>query len=786
MNNNNALNESFDFDDKNESYLIRDLLDIVIRNWYWFVVSLVVFMIAGYLYSSSRPYKYVKSATIIIKDERKNGVSPELAAFADVKMGIQRTDVESEVYILTSKYLMARVVERLGLNYTYKQKRGLRYIDLYTKTPVVLNLVGEVIPNRFAMEITPISESKAKIECLIKDEDVIKKEVNFGDTVVTKYFTFVITKGVSFTSKEIDRTTYANYVNTTLAEGYYSRIVNVGRADKTTALVTLQIKDGNVKRAEDILNTMVEVYNTEAIQNKNTIARNTDAFISERLISITNELGNVDTEVETFKKDNNIPDLGIVSQMALQKGEVVQKDVVAVEMQKNLVSFFIEYLKDPTRENELIPSITLDDVSLNTEIAKYNDKMLLYNKLRSTSGTKNPVIVEVSDMLSASKMALIGSLENTLSSLNIKLKDIRGQRDQVNRRIESVPTQEKEIVNIMRQQKIKEELYLYLLNKREENAITLAIAEPNARVVDKAYGGPLPMSPNLLMDLLIAMVLGLAIPALVIFVVNLMDTKVRGRSDIERFTSVPILGELPKKPKNKKDDYIVVAPHSKDVLSEMFNILCFDINFVKKKEGSRALVMMMTSSVPGEGKTFCAVNLALSLSYLGYKVLVVDMDIRKASISKLLLDRKTKIQGITNWLVNTEGKTYKDYVVKGILNSELDLMPSGAIPPNPINILLDSRLDEMIDTMRQEYDYILIDGVPARVVADSGIINRFVDTTIYVVRTHVLDRRYLVEIDKMYRDGKFNNMSFLLTDVDITKGRYGYGRGYGYGYGVDK
>ncbi|MEG1554275.1 MAG: polysaccharide biosynthesis tyrosine autokinase, partial [Rikenellaceae bacterium] len=752
--NNNTQNEQFDFEEKRESYILRDTLDVIIANWYWFVVSVVVFTLVGYYYSSSRPFLYSKEATIIIKDEKKNGMSPELAAFADVGMGMQSTDVESEVYILKSKYLMARVVERLGLNITYMQKNGLRYIDVYTKTPVILNLVGDVTAGSFGMDITPINVNEASVVYPIKKGELKTQKVNFGDTIATPYFTFVITKGVPFTNSSIDVPVYVNYENTTRSENRYSRKVTVNRADKVTAFVSLSIKDGNAKRAEDILNAMVEMYNIDAIQNKNLIAQNTEDFIVERLSNIKGELGDVDTEVETFKKDNNITDLTQVSSMALTIGETIQKEVVDIEMQKNIVNFFIEYLKDPSRENDLIPSIALEDASINSNISKYNEEMLKYNRMRNATGENNPVFVDLGNALSSSKSALIKSLENTMSSLNIKLKDVNHQNDLINRRIESVPTQEKEIVDIMRQQKIKEELYLYLLNKREENAITLAITEPNARVVDKAYGSSAPISPILIFDLLLAMALGLAVPIIVIFIINLIDTKVRGRQDIERFTTVPIFGELPKKPKAKKNDYIVVSPNGKDLLSEIFNILCFDLNFVAKEKKSRGLVSMMTSSISGEGKTYCALNLALSLAYLGKKVLILDMDLRKTSVSKILLERKTKIQGITNWLVNTEGKTYQDYIVKNIKHENLDLMPAGAIPPNPINILLDTRLDDMVDSMRNEYDYIIIDCVPARIVADAGIISRFIDNTIYVVRSRVLDRRYLLDIEKMYQEGK--------------------------------
>ncbi|MEG1794663.1 MAG: hypothetical protein RR257_06565, partial [Rikenellaceae bacterium] len=342
--NNNTQNEQFDFEEKRESYILRDTLDVINANWYWFVDSVVVFTLVGYYYSSSRPFLYSKEATIIIKDEKKNGMSPELAAFADVGMGMQSTDVESEVYILKSKYLMARVVERLGLNITYMQKNGLRYIDVYTKTPVILNLVGDVTAGSFGMDITPINVNEASVVYPIKKGELKTQKVNFGDTIATPYFTFVITKGVPFTNSSIDVPVYVNYENTTRSENRYSRKVTVNRADKVTAFVSLSIKDGNAKRAEDILNAMVEMYNIDAIQNKNLIAQNTEDFIVERLSNIKGELGDVDTEVETFKKDNNITDLTQVSSMALTIGETIQKEVVDIEMQKNIVNFFIEYL----------------------------------------------------------------------------------------------------------------------------------------------------------------------------------------------------------------------------------------------------------------------------------------------------------------------------------------------------------------------------------------------------------------------------------------------------------
>ncbi|WP_301704848.1 polysaccharide biosynthesis tyrosine autokinase, partial [uncultured Parabacteroides sp.] len=412
-----------------------------------------------------------------------------------------------------------------------------------------------------------------------------------------------------------------------------------------------------------------------------------------------------------------------------------------------------------------------------SQIGEFNEMLLKRDKLISNSSSKNPVVQDLNNSLIAMKQTIIRSVDNLIVGLNIKIKNIRAQEEQTSRRISAVPTQQKEVLSVERRQKIKEELYLYLLNKREENELTQRMTESNARIIDPAAGSNAPVAPKAMMILLASVVLGCAIPAGVLWLLMVSDTKVRSRKDVEGVLSVPFLGEIPMRDKKDKNE-VVVHENGRDSVSEAFRIVRTNMDFMRVKEKNMQVVMF-TSFNPGAGKTFVSINLAMSFALTHKKVVLVDLDIRKGTLSSHV---QVSDMGVTNYL-SGRIDNIDEIIRKGELYDKLDIIHAGPVPPNPAELLLSDRLEALIAELRGRYDYIILDNVPAGVVADAVIVNRVADLTIYVVRAGKMDRRVLPEVEKLYREGKLRNMSLILNGTVYKHGAYGYHYGYGYGYG---
>lgn len=768
-------NQEFTFNDNGKTsnvMFIREIFELLLRNWYWFILSVILCVAISLYRYMEQPLGYTKTATILIKDNSSgSGVTP-MTAFSEIDMFKGYTSIDNEMYVIKSKRLMGAVIDKLNLDVTYSSMPKLRPIDLYKYSPVVVSFVNKN-SGYFNFSIIPMSDKEYKIEYGEKESVHI-----FEDTISIAPVKFVVDKSMNFNSNALNNKIIVNLMPHKAATNIYRDKLSAYKTNQHTSLVTLSVSDTNPLKAEEIINTLIEVYNRDAIDDKNKIAQSTELFIIDRLTKIGGELGGVDGEIEQFKRDNKITDLNTASSMYMQNSSEYRNEGIAIETQMTLVKFIKEYLQNPSKATELIPSNTgIADLGIENQISSYNEAKLRLNKLLESSGENNPAVKELESTLSTTKASMISAIDNLISSLEIKLENTKTQENIANRRIASAPTQEKEVVNILREQKIKEELYLYLLNKREENALNLAITDANARIVDSADGSDFPNTPILYNFLIIGLIVGLGIPGAVIFIINILDSRVRGRSDIESMTTIPIIGDLPQKPKHQKNETISVKENSHDRISEAFQVLRSNLDFFAPKEHDGATVIMLTSTLSGEGKTFIATNLALAFAFTDKKVLLIDMDLRKGTLTKNI--GKNHAKGISNWLLG-KCETIDEIISCRELHPNMDIIHAGSIPPNPSKLLLSNRFDDIIDTLREKYDYIFIDSVPAKIVADANIINRVVDITIYVVRDRKLDRRYLPELEKINKENRFKNLSIILCDVDITKGGYGYGYGYGY------
>lgn len=758
---------------------LEDILQVVLANWHWFVLSVVICAGAAFLYLKWAPKVYTRTASVLIKDDAKGGALSESAAFEDLGIFGTKRNVDNEVLVFKSRRLMTEVARNLHLDVSYTVKEGLRTVELYTQSPVLLSFPDAEEAQAFSLRAKPISAEEVVLSDFVIDDESAGEPmtVALNDTVTTPVGRVVVVPSLYYGDK---------YFNTTVqvtksplqnvAIGFQANL-QATLASKTATIINLTLQDVSIPRAEDVINTLISVYNTDAINDKNQIVMNTSNFINDRLIVIEKELGSVDSDIESYKREHQLTDISSETGMYLQTSSRNQQEGLSLENQLSLAKYIKNYLTDPGKSSELIPANTgISDVNIESQIGEYNEMLLKRDKLISNSSNKNPVVQDLNNSLIAMKQTIIRSVDNLIVGLNIKIKNVQAQEEQTNRRISAVPTQQKEILSVERRQKIKEELYLYLLNKREENELTQRMTESNARIIDPASGSNVPVAPKSMMIFLASIVLGCAIPAGVLWMLVISDTKVRSRKDVEGVLSVPFLGEIPMRDKKDKNE-VVVHENGRDSVSEAFRIVRTNMDFMRVKDKNMQVVMF-TSFNPGAGKTFVSMNLAMSFALTHKKVVLVDLDIRKGTLSSHV---RVSDKGVTNYLSGRIDNV-DEIIRQNELCDKLDIIHAGPVPPNPAELLLGDRLETLIAELRKRYDYIILDNVPAGVVADAVIVNRVADLTIYVVRAGRMDRRALPEVEKLYQEGKLRNMSLILNGTVYKHGAYGYRYGYGYGY----
>lgn len=762
---------------KNDQGLnIVDLFMYLASQWKWFLLSILICGGAWYNYARA-PLVYFRSATVIIKDPSNKASTSGLDRFDNF---INKVNVANEILQFRSKKLMREVVQRVHADVSYQIKDGLRSNELYNESPVLVSLPDALPEQSFSFTMTLKDAKTVTLSDFSGIEAKPSYEVALNDTVAIIEGMNVVVTATNYlrdswlnTPIRVQKLPVESMVN------YYKNALGIQQEEEEASILTLALKDSSPARAEDVLNTLITVYNEEAIKEKNQVAVNTANFINERLIIIERELGNVESNLESFKQRNQIVDIASSAGMYMTESQKYNADAMELETQLRLANFIKDYLTDPSKETDLIPSNTgISDMNIENQISLYNAAKLKRDHLIDDSSVNNPVVQELNNSLRAMKQSIIRAVDNMIVSLNVKRNDAQNREMRAQDRVTAIPTKERQMLSIERQQKIKEALYLFLLNKREENALSQAMADNNARVIDGAEGSNAPISPNRNRILLLGLLVGIALPGAVCLAILFMDTRVHGRKDIEGVTSVPYLGEIPLDKEAMKDHrkkVMAVKEQGDDIVSEAFRILRTNMAFLSKKD-KPAQVITFTSFNIGAGKTFIARNLSMSLAYMKKRVVMVDLDIRKGTLSRHFGHYHV---GVTNYLSDNTVKV--DDIIQH--QEGFDLIPAGILAPNPADLLMDNRLDELMSELRTRYDYIIADNVPVGLIADATIANRIADLTIFVVRAGKLDRRQLPDIEKLYQEKKLKNMALVLNGANPERHGYGYSYGYGYGYG---
>ena len=563
----------------------------------------------------------------------------------------------------------------------------------------------------------------------------------------------------------------------------YCNSLSIAPTSKTTSVAVISLKNSSLQRGQDFINQLLEMYNRNTNNDKNEIAQKTAEFIDERIGIISKELGSTEANLETFKRDAGITDLTSEAQIALAGNAEYEKKSVENRTQISLVNDLRKYLRG--NEYEVLPSnVGLQDAALIGAIERYNEMLVERKRLLRTSTENNPTIVNLDTSIRAMKANVQATLEGTLQGLMITKESLDREASRYSRRISNAPGQERAYVSIARQQEIKAGLYLMLLQKREENAIALAATANNAKIIDEAIADDIPISPKRSMIYLIALVLGIGIPVGIIYLVELTKFKIEGRADVEKLTSVPVVGDIPlTDEKNDKNGSIAVFENKNNLMSETFRNIRTNLQFMLDNDQK---VILVTSTVSGEGKSFVSSNLAISLSLLGKKVVIVGLDIRKPGLNKVF-QLSNKERGITQYLSNPE-TDLMELVQLSDVNKNLFILPGGTVPPNPTELLARNGLDRAIETLKKHFDYVILDTAPIGMVTDTLLIGRVADLSVYVCRADYTHKAEYTLINELSFEKKLPNLCTVINGVDLKKRKYGYYYGYGkygkhYGYG---
>ena len=783
---------------KEENIDVKELLFKYLIHWPWFVGAVIACLIAAWVYLYMSTPVYNISATVLIKDDKKGGSAGMLSGLESLGLDgmiSSSQNIDNEIEVLRSKTIVKEVVEDLGLYISYADKDEFPSKNLYKTSPVQVSLTpqeADLLEKPMIVEMTLQPQGSLDVNVKIGDDEYQKHFEKLPAVFPTDKGTlaFFLTPDSALSSKRTSEETTDSektvrnitaVINKPLAvaKGYCGSMT-IEPTSKTTSVAVISLKNSNVQRGKDFINKLLEMYNINTNNDKNEVAQKTAEFINERISIISKELGSTEKDLESFKRGAGITDLTSDAQIALTGSAEYEKKRVENQTQINLLQDLQKYMQN--EGYEVLPSnIGLQDVNLAAAINRYNDVLVERKRLLRTSTENNPTIINLDTSIGAMKENVQVSLDRVLRGLYITKADLDREASRYSRRISEAPGQEREFVSIARQQEIKAGLYLMLLQKREENAITLAATANNAKIIDDAIADDAPVSPKGKMIYLIALVLGVGIPVGVIYLLELTKFKIEGRSDVEKLTSLPIVGDIPLT--DEKQGAIAVFENQNNLMSETFRNIRTNLQFMLDNDKK---VILVTSTVSGEGKSFISANLAISLSLLGKKVVIVGLDIRKPGLNKVFNIPRKEV-GITQYLANPE-KNLMDLVQLSDVSKNLYILPGGTVPPNPTELLARDGLDKAIETLKKNFDYVILDTAPVGMVTDTLLIGRVADLSVYVCRADYTHKNEYTLINELAENNKLPSLCTVINGLDLKRRKYGYYYGYGkygkyYGYG---
>ncbi|MHB9056341.1 MAG: GumC family protein [Paludibacteraceae bacterium] len=756
---------------------LEELIAPYVVHWKWFVFSVIIALIAAFIYLRYVDKVYQVNSTIILKDKNDQKIRGGDAIFSGMDLMGTVNNVDNEVEVLKSKSIIKGTVNALKLHTSYIVTGRIKSKDLYTESPLQVTMEQSDLDQlKTPVSLTAVihRDQSVTITRIVNEQEKKVKLTRLPVLYSTPYgnltFSFRAGKKPQYdTPIEIAIKPPLSVVSDFRAE------LSVAPTSKTTSVLNLQFLTSEPQKGTDFLNELVNVYNRDAIADKNREALNTKDFIDGRIASIDSELGSAERSVEQYKKSQGLTDLQTDVQLSVQKGSEYEQKLVEVSTQLNMVDYLANYVNTPANRNKLVPSnVGIDDPTLVATINEYNKNMLERDRLLRSNTESNPVIQKLEGQISSLRDAISTSIASVKQGLNIARRDAQNQVNLYRGQTGMAPTQERQFTEISRQQQIKASLFLMLLQKREENALTLSASANSARVLDEAtVSGP--VKPKRSIVMMAAFMLGLLIPAAIIFLKDLLHYKIDSRSDVEKLTNLSMLGEIPV----SKAGNIAVRENENGETEEAFRMLRTNLLFTLGKERK---VVIVTSTEPKEGKTFISINTAITLALLGKKVLLIGLDLRLPRLSEYMNINSSR--GMSQYLSGYETDIRALIQPSGI-NPNLSVIAAGTIPPNPAELIARTEFDKAIDLLKQDYDYIVIDSAPTSAVTDTIVAGRVADATIFVCRANYSHKNNLLFANELNDKNMLPAMSLVVNGVTNYHSGYGkpYGFGYGYGYG---
>ncbi len=762
---------------------VKDILSLALRKWYWIVFSIAVCLVCANLYLKVTPPIYQAEAELKLNSTKSDNNFIDLS-----QLGINapQHQVANELFILESPLLMTDVVNRLSLNNTYNTKDGLRPIDLYKSSPVIVTPADTISTPSYSFVVALDGHKNFVLKNFSgsdkEDFEEIEVKGSLGQTVKTPLgnFTISVSPWYNESPYKANEISYAHIPIEDAAQKYAHSVLAVS-AQSDTDIFKIYDKDTSRQRAIDIVNTLIEVYRDRDIAEQLNKAQSANEFIAKRLAILEDDLSNVDGDISSYKSSNQLPDVTMSSALYFNKSFENKQDILNVHAQMQMAQFVRRELMSANIDNSLPVNTGLDQLGIQSQITEYNNIVLERNRLLATGSESNPIISDLTSTLKTMKSNMVRSLDNYITSLKQQMGNLETTDTKASSELTANPNREKYLLSVERQQKVKESLYIYLLQKREESELSQAYIEPGFSIVAETMAPRAPESPDRSRIYLIAIAIGMGIPMLILVLMEVLNTTVRSRDDLKSI-SIPLLGEIPyhnshrsafqrfkKNAAGPKD--VLVTDGSNNAINEAFRAIRTSLEFMVPNTDYRGRAIAITSALAGSGKTFTAMNLAKALAIGGKKVVVIDLDLRKAALSKWVgrTDR-----GISNYLIGHA--SFDDVVVHGTGdNKGLDIVPVGIIPPNPVELLSQSCLPALLEKLREEYDYIVIDCPPAEIVADTRIISGYCDMTLFIIRAGLFQRSMLPELDVWAETGRYKNLSILLNgSTAIARSKYNH------------
>lgn len=788
--NNNKEDLSFLEEETTGGMQFKDVLFLVLRNIHWFILCALIGGGLAYYKVKSQEKIYASSTSILLKTGSSGGSESYRSSALMYQVtgggGVAMSSINNEIIIIKSQTLMENVVRRLHLNtkYSYTTRLAKRNKTLYKDSPIEVAFPDANEQLSASMLVTPKNSGEVVISNFNGQENAPAMMVKAGDTINSPVGKIVVRYTWYYNDFFNDIPILVQQLPVTVVAAQYRQAVNVARDDEKNSILRLSLADTSPTRAADVLNTLVEVYNEDSMEDQKRILAYSTKYIDDRIAYLDGDIDSISKQVVSFQQRHNIIDLGSYGQSFVASSAEYSQELKELEVQRGLAQYLLDYVNG-NQEHDLIPSNMGLKGKTAALIDKYDELAIQLNKYKQSGTLNNPQAQAKMTELITLEVSVKESLQSYLNELDSRISSVSRGRQSVNAQVQAVPVEQLRVRAIESKKQIKEGLLLTMLTKREELLMNEPKIEASSKVIDQAWANYTPIAPKPRKAVMTGLLIGLLVPVLLIVLRRLLDTRVHFRADVEKLTKTPFLGEIPFKEK-AKDHAIVVKENGRDSVSEAFRLVRSNLEYMKNADHKGGQVVMFTSFIVASGKTFVSTNLASSFAHANKKVVLVDLDIRKATFNKVFGMRPK--QGVSSYLSGT-AENVEDLIVPDLVTQNMDVIFSGPVPPNPAELLMSDRLDQLVAYLRQHYDYVFLDNVPLGIVADPEIVKRVADATVFVVRANKTDKRLVSELEKIYKSERYPNLAVVLNSVKYKKragygyGGYGYGYGYGYGFG---